>query len=85
MKYSVLRPRAGTFWEKMPEKKKNKQTQMYLVRPEKDMSVIGSTDSLVKSESPSLLIIASTKEHWSGVYQSAVRPGLSMFYLSTML
>ena len=82
MKYYVWRPRAGTFWEKMPEKK---QTQTYLVRLEKKLSVIGSTDSLPKSESPSLLIIASTKEHWSGVYQSAVRPGFSMFNLSTML
>ena len=25
MKYSVLRPRAGTFWEKMPEKNKHRR------------------------------------------------------------
>ena len=81
MKYYVLRPRAGTFWEKMPEKNKHRR----ILFDRKKMSVIGSMDSLAKSESPSLLIIASTKEHWSGVYQSAVRPGLSMFNLSTML
>ena len=81
MKYYVLRPRAGTFWEKVQEKNKHRRILSDL----KKLSVIGSTNSLPKSESPSLLIIASTKEHWSGVYQSAVRPGFSMFNLSTML
>ena len=60
MKYYVLRPRAGTFWAKMPEK--NKHRLIFSDR-KKVLSVIGSVDSSVKSESPSRLIIASTKEH----------------------
>ena len=82
MKYSVLRPRAGTFWEKMPEKNKHRRI---LSDRKKDVRYRFYGFFLAKSESPSLLVIASTKEHWSGVYQSAVRPGLSMFTLSTML
>ena len=49
MKYYVLRPRAGTFWEKMPEKNKHRRI---LYDRKKKLSVIGSTDSLAKSKSP---------------------------------
>ena len=78
MKYYVLRPRAGTFWAKMPEK--NKHRLIFSDR-KKVLSVIGSIDSSAKSESLSRLLIASTKEHRPVFSKSAERTAISMYAL----